>query len=304
MTLFKQFTTLAVATLFAGAAVGEPLLVDSFESGDMSATNADGFDWGINNRTSVVTADAAVYNNQIIENPIGSGQNWAPKDGDHSLRFRYAAGESMTEQRFDLGKAYEELWLQYWVRVPINYYHGQRSPSNHKFLALWMDGYSQKGDGASVIWEFWGSDDGSSRLAYHFSQGGYRITGEHIGHQEFINVPEDLGRWMEITIHVKASSMGSSPDGVIQLWRRWENELPSQRKLMHNQTDAILPLPASGPQGWKSGYFMGWANAPYAQDTEWLIDYITFSTESLLGTAALIGSASSAPNPPTLTLKN
>jgi len=304
MVKIKHFTAMALASVLAGTAYGEPLIVESFESGDMSATNEAGFDWGRNNRTSVVTADAVVYNNGEKNVAKPSGRDWDPKHGEHSLRFRYASGSYMAEQRFNLGQAYPELWLQYWVKVPINYYHGQNSPSNHKFLALWMDGYSQKGDGASVIWEFWGSDDGSSRLAYHFSKGGYQITGGHIGHQEFINVPEDLGRWMEITVHVKASSMGNSPDGVIQLWRRWENELPSQRELMHDRTDAVLPLPATGPQGWKSGYFMGWANAAYAKDTEWLVDYITFSTETLLGTEALIGSNSNAPNPPTLTLEN
>lgn len=303
MAIFKHLTAMALASFLASTANGGPLIVESFESGDMSATNADGFDWGRNNRTSIVTAEAVVYNNGDRDVAIPSGRDWDPRDGDHSLRFRYAAGDNMSEQRFNLGDAYEDLWLQYWIRVPVNYSHGQRSPSNHKFFALWMDGYSHKGEGPTVAWEFWGSDDGSSRLAFHYSEGSYNILGGHQGHDDFISVPGDRGRWMEITIHAKASSNGQSNDGVIELWRRWENESPSERKLMHQTTDAVLPIPSQGAQGWKAGYFMGWANAAYARDTEWLIDHITISDQSLIDTQGLANTNTKAPNPPVLTLK-
>lgn len=303
MAISKHLTAMALASFLASTANGEPLIVDSFESGDMSATNADGFDWGRNNRTSIVTSEAVVYNNGDRDVAIPSGRDWEPKEGDHSLRFRYAAGDNMSEQRFNLGGAYEDLWLQYWVRVPVNYSHGQRSPSNHKFFALWMDGYSHKGEGPTIAWEFWGSDDGSSRLAFHYSEGSYNILGGHQGHDDFISVPGDRGRWMEITIHAKASSNGHSNDGVIELWRRWGNESPSERKLMHQTTDAVLPLPSQGAQGWKAGYFMGWANAAYARDTEWLIDHITISDQSLIDTQGLANGNSKAPNPPILSLK-
>ena len=303
MAQLKHLTAFAFASLLASTAYAEPLIIDSFESGDMSATNSDGFDWGRNNRTSIVTSEAVVYNNGDRNVAIPSGRDWDPKHGEHSLRFRYAAGDNMSEQRFNLGGAYEDLWLQYWIRVPINYSHGQRSPSNHKFFALWMDGYSHKGEGPTVAWEFWGSEDGSSRLAFHHSEGSFNILGGHQGHHDFISVPGDRGRWMEITIHAKASSNGQSNDGVIELWRRWENESPSDRKLMHQTTDAVLPIPSQGAQGWKAGYFMGWANAAYAKDTEWLIDHITISDQSLIDSQEVASTNPKAPNPPILSLK-
>lgn len=303
MAQLKHLTAFAFASLLASTANAEPLIIDSLESGDMSATNTDAFDWGRNNRTSIVTSEAVVYSNgeKYVAKP--SGRDWDPKHGDHSLRFRYAAGNNMAEQRFNLGGAYEDLWLQYWIKVPINYSHGQSSPSNHKFFALWMDAYSHKGEGPTVAWEFWGSGGGSSSLAFHYSEGSYSIMGGHQGHDDFISVPDDRGRWMEITIHAKASSNSQSNDGVIELWRRWENESPSQRKLMHRKTDAVLPVPSQGAQGWNAGYFMGWANAAYAKDTEWLIDHITISEESLLGTQDLSSVNPTAPNPPILSLK-
>ena len=303
MVNLKHFTALTLASLLAGTVNGEPLIVESFESGDMSATNEAGFDWGTNNRTSVVTADAVVYNNGEINVAKPSGRDWNPKHGEHSLRFRYPAGGYMAEQRFDLGSAYEELWMQYWVKVPINYYHGQTSPTNHKFLAIWMDGYSQKGQGSTVVWEFWGNPDGSSRLAVSFNGGDAGVSEGHQQHHDFIS-PADQGRWMEITIHLKASSDNSTPDGVIEMWRRWENEPSSERTQFHKRTDVLLSKPSSGAQGWKAGYFMGWANSPYSKDTEWLIDYITISEAPLLNSTGLSAQeGGNPPNPPVLAVQ-
>lgn len=209
----------------------------------------------------------------------------------------------MAEQRFKLEKPYKDIWFQYWVRVPTNFYHGQKSPNNHKFFAIWMDGYSNKGDGASVIWEFWGSEDGSSQLAFHHSFGNYTSAGGHGGHKDFISVPEDRGRWMEITIHVKSSSVGSAEDGVIELWRRWAGDPTEERELFHRKVDVALPLPSDGPQGWRAGYFMGWTNGSYAEETEWLIDHVTVSEEPLINTEGLKTAGSAAPEPPILTIR-
>lgn len=285
--------------LVTGTVSAEPLIVDSFESGDMSATNEDGFDWQRNNRTSVVTRDAAVYNNGDIYNTPKSGQDWSAFHGEHSLRFRYPAGEAMTEQRFRLGGSYRDIWFQYWVRVPENYYHGQSNPSNHKFFALWMDEYSNKGYGATVIWEFWGSSGGASNIVFHYNEGGRGSGTAHQQYTSFVS-PNDRGKWMEITIHVAASSSSNSNDGVIEMWRRWESESPDQRELLHRKTDAKLPVPSGGPQGWSAGYFMGWANAAYSNDTEWLIDLVAISTESLLGSGDLADETGNPPNPPKL----
>lgn len=300
---YSKFLSAAVLLLlFGSTANGAPLIVDSFESGDMSATNDDGFDWQRNNRTSVVTAEAAVYNNGDVYNPPKSGEDWSAFHGKHSLRFRYPAGQAMAEQRFRLGGAYRDIWFQYWVRVPTNYSHGGSNPSNHKFFALWMDDYSSKGSGPTVAWEFWGTGGGSSNLAFHYSEGGYNVMGGHKQYTDFISVPRDRGRWMEITIHVKASSSGRSSDGVIELWRRWDGESADNRELLHRTTNAVLPVPSGGPNGWAAGYLMGWANAAYSQTTEWLIDHFTVSTDSLLGTEG-VPEAGNAPNPPVLEIR-
>tara|TARA_B100002003_G_scaffold182027_1_gene170201 strand:- start:22810 stop:23724 length:915 start_codon:yes stop_codon:yes gene_type:complete len=301
---FQKFSALAVLTILltslTSAAHSEPLFFDSFESSDMSATNQDGFAWGSNNRTSVVTSEAAVYNNGEIYNIPNGTVDWSPFHGDHSLRFRYAAGNPMAEQRFSLGKEHKEIWFRYWVRVPTNYTHGKQSPSNHKFFALWMDAYEGDGEGSSVFWNFWGDADGGSSITVTYTEGNFSGSRGQAQSTKFIRVPEDRGRWMQVVIHIKASSSVGVSDGSLQLYRRWEQD--SNFEKLHDVQNAYLLVPGGGVDGFKQGYLMGWANAPYSEDTEWLIDSFTISTESLL-VADQTPADSYAPNPPALEVK-
>ena len=95
----------ALALTLAAQSNAEILLVDSFETGDMSATNDQGFRWDRNNRTSIVSSDEVVYSNGETSIQMPSGRDWETIDEEHSLRFRYPAGSDMAEQRFDLGGA-------------------------------------------------------------------------------------------------------------------------------------------------------------------------------------------------------
>ncbi|MCF6299533.1 MAG: hypothetical protein L3J52_00175 [Proteobacteria bacterium] len=273
------------------------LITDSFESLDMGGTNLDGFSWANNNRTSVVTQDlidgpVAVYNNGAIYNiasptmPDGSARNWTAFGGDYSLRFRYPAGETWAEQRFDLGGAYPDLWMSFWLRVPTNFKHGINpntpNASNNKLFSIWMDGYETAGDGPTVTWNFWSAGAGgdSSELRVSFSEGGNTANGGQLQPASFITYPSDQGRWMQIVIHVVAATNASSNDGVIELSRRWDGD--SAFAQLHLITDANIAIPAAGPEGWAAGYLMGWANARYQTDTEWLLDGIIFSETSLI----------------------
>lgn len=294
---YTKFAWIAGFSLLLATPVqADPLLVDSFETGDMSATNEDGFDWGRNNRTSVVTDDQVVYNNGELSIEKPSGRDWQAKDGEHSLRIRYASGRNMSEQRFTLGGAYPEIWYKFWLRVPDNYSHSTSSPSNNKFFATWMDGYSMHGDGPTVFWNMLSNGNGGSNIAVSHSDGGYTIAGGQQQSTHFIRVPEDRGRWMEVVIHVKASN--SAELGAVGLWRRWNGEANFTK--LHELSGVQLKIPSAGPEGWAHGYIMGWANAPYQQDTEWLLDKFTISEQPLLDSSTTVGTK---PNPPTLYLE-
>lgn len=268
MAHFKSLTALALISILATTAKSEPLMVDSFESGDMSATNSDGFEWGRNNRTSVVTKKAVVYNNGNKNVTIPSGRNWDPKSGEHSLRFRYSAGSPMTEQRFNLGKHYNDLWLTYWLKVPLNFTQGSK---NNKFLSLWPSNYDRAG---TVTWQTRPNGTGGANLVYQ--DGG--VTSRETGSTPFISVPESRGRWMHIAVHVRASSGPTANDGTIQLFRKWAGENTYTK--IHEKLNADTWDSISNKQGISKGYIMGWANDPYDINTEWLLDDFAIHTES------------------------
>jgi hypothetical protein len=286
-----KFRSLKTAFIFlslglsATTALAAPFFQDSFESNGLRTTNSTGFSWAGANDTGVA--------------PIGH-------EGQYSLRFNYLAGDSWAEQRFAFGTAaYKDLWIKFWIRVPTNFVHGSM---NNKLFAIWMDDYSTKGDGPTVVWESWGNGSGGSNLAVHYSEGAHTAGGRHVQLKPFIAVPGDRGKWMEIVLHVKAATRRATPinitstpylisDGVIQFWRRWEGQSTFEK--LHEITNANIAPSSAGPQGWNKGYFMGWANSAFSSNTEWFVDQVVMSTESLLGQTST-PTTSSPPSAPVL----
>lgn len=250
---------------------------DSFENNDYGAKSKNMLSWSKTNVASVIEAP---------------GTNMV-RDGSRSLRLQ---GTEWVEQRFQLDEAYPELWFRFWVKVPVNYEHTHpNASSNRKFFAIWMDGYSGKGEGATVVWEFWKDGNKGSNIAIHWSQGNYSNAGGHQQHQPFISYPSDQGKWMQVVLRVKAASTRSTADGEIEMWRRWAGE--DKFTQLHKVTKAKLPPPSSGPQGWNAGYLLGWANANYLPGTQWHFDDFTVSTGSLLQ-----AEGASPPAPPQLSI--
>ncbi|VAX12909.1 hypothetical protein MNBD_GAMMA24-2766 [hydrothermal vent metagenome] len=266
---------------------------DSFESGNMSATNTNGFRWEQNNNTSIVTQNpdegpVVVYENYPrhvtypLTMPDGSVRDWHAKNGTHSLRFKYRTGKHWVEQRFDLGKPLRELWIRYWLRVPINFTYGTGSRRNNKFFSIWMDNYEAKGDGSTVWLGMEPYKNTGATLGFTYSDGKYTGSEGYKQHTPFITTA-DRGRWMQIILHLKVESKDGAKDGIVQTYRRWAGE--SKFTKLHETLNAPLRVPDSGHDGFNRGYILGWVNAPYAQNTEWLLDDFTISDTSLLATS-------------------
>lgn len=289
----KPIHLLSLCLVIPTAGLAENIIHDSFESGDMSAPGGGNFSWANNNRSSVVTMDPGpleVWQNGKRNAPDSDqSKDWTAYDGDFSLRFRYPANKEWSEQRFDIGDAYPEIWMSFWLRVPTNFLHER---NNQKLFALWMDGYSSKGDGSTVSMEFRPDGSGGSVFYAKTSKGKYNVSGRDQSYMPFISVPEDRGRWMNIVVKVVAESKEDASDGTIEVWRKWAGE--SYVKT-HDRTKQPIRLPSSGPQGIRRGYLMGYANGPYKVDTEFLIDDFRLSTESLLGAESNAPARPSAP---------
>jgi hypothetical protein len=254
---------------------------DSFESGRLVPTEHSSFSWSNYNNTSIVTGSPTA---RVLDGSDAglsfSGKDWTARLGSNALRHNYRAGEAWSEQRFTLGRGLKEVWVKFDLRVPTNFTHASKGSgisSNNKIFYIWMDDYSNKGKGATVGWEYWQQSDGISELAVNIqSDNAKRHTG-HRHHFDFINSKADRGRWMSMIFHLKTSSQSASADGVVSLYRKWDDEADYTR--YHHVTDAILP---SDFGGFHQGYLMGWHNGHYAEDTEWLIDNFIISEKNLL----------------------
>ncbi|MFV1965409.1 MAG: hypothetical protein ACC628_08300 [Pirellulaceae bacterium] len=260
-----------------GGVLAEPdgiFFQDGFESADMSATSATGFKWGPSNATSVVTAMKVVWNNKARDIPIPKGRDWQPKTGKHSLRTSYGDGKPWAEQRFQVGKPRRELWMRFWIRIPLNYEHlDSRGHDNGKWLALWMDDYSEKGNGPTIVGSLERTKDGNTDLQMTWSVGGHKVTTPRSKRVRLITVPDDRGRWMPFVLHAKAATKAGSKNGVIEIWRRWEKE--DRFTKLDGVADADIAPPAGGPEGWQHGYLLGYVNSPFKERTEFLMDDFT-----------------------------
>ncbi len=270
------------------------VLHESFESGDMSTTNLDGFSWGQNNRTSIVTINpkcgglqpgdpTAIYNNGVICNGPISGRDWYAYRGDNSLRFRYPKGKNWAEQRFYLGKSYPELWISYWIRVPVNFSRGPGT--NNKWFKIWMGDNSLYDDMriSEYIARDWPGTPSVNidvDLVYQNGLGQQHSAGSY---QNFVT-PSDAGRWMHNIYYMKASSGGGVKDGRVAWYRKWEDESDYTTIADSGGIEMIISPTSrdAGYDGFNTGYILGWVNAPYTQDTEWLLDDFVISTSSPL----------------------
>jgi hypothetical protein len=147
-------------------------------------------------------------------------------------------------------------------------------------------------DGGATFWlsTFRNGGNGSSNIAMTHMNGN---TGGDLSYSQsvpFISVPSDRGRWMELVIHLKTETSAGASDGIIETWRRWDGD--ASFTALHSKTDASL-YEATG--GWQAGYFMGWANDPYTENTWFLIDDVTLSNSNLLGDT-VIASPANAPS--------
>jgi len=204
-------------------------------------------------------------------------------ENTHAMAFQYKKGGNWSELRFDLGKPYKEIWIRYWMRVPTNFEHKDpgNAASNNKLFAIWMDDYSQAGTGTTAVWEYWRDYQGDSELAWHYRDVPTATNTGHGGRFQFIRIPEDRGRWMQIVLHLKVSSSTGAEDGLLEMYRRWSDEDAFTRHHHRDNTKFSLP-PGSDFQGWQKGYFMGWANSGWDEETFFLIDGVEFSETELL----------------------
>ena len=178
---------------------------------------------------------------------------------------------STAEQRFALAKGEKELWIEYDFFLPSNFFHrAPRTSSNNKFLALWEEAYNAPKGPPLIIFEFRPMADGRRQLGKAGDSYLYVHTRDFAGKMRnrgkpALNAFSDAqrGRWNKIRVHVRLSTTEAASDGLIELW------LNDNRII---QADGVnLP---GGKHYIRHGYFMGWSNSGYTEDTHFKIDNV------------------------------
>lgn len=244
-----------------GSAV-EPFFSDGFESGDLTHEEG-GISWGSGSSSGVSTLDA--------------------RTGSNSLRFLYAGSESLdddaqSERRYALGAAYQDVWVEYYEKIPSNYEHRAASPNNNKWFyvsdtsAEGSTGYhvrslleARRGNGTggsiSMARPMWGTNS---------SRGGLASSENGMSTVQGLVVTDDLGAWVQWRFHFRVSDVGQS-NGVFRLWKNGT--------LFIDETGLANDAVDGTDHGYEMGYFRGWANSGFDEQTIFYIDDVKFYSE-------------------------
>jgi hypothetical protein len=269
-------TTVSVTATVLGVAVtsGSPSVVvgggpppepdpgDPFYTqGTTEATaraNADGFTWSTGNaRTSVA------------EVPAGRS-GWG-------LQFRYGpdadGADSSAEQRFNMGRDLAAVWIEYSLYVPANFAHrSQASSTNNKFLMIWNTTYGSGSGTWQAGYEYTRSTATASNVRIMSSlesgtnslfvtdRASFADNGK-----AFIGTGRPLvpGSWHTIRLQFQRSSASEASDGVMRVWIDGTLFAESFGKFRNNADAGTTVL--------KQGYFMGWSNSGFTEETLFFI---------------------------------
>ena len=257
-----------------------PFFQDNFDKG--TRTNANGFVW--RDATAVIVSDSNKFS------------------GTHSLRFNFGARpvgkDSWAEQRFNMGRYLNEVWIEYMLFVPENFKHrNDPSSDNNKFIMLWRDKYSDAVGGTQQLGMEYDPTvpagvegltsairpmgrpspiDTATKMLIttlrEFRAGNRGPDGNRIQPIVAIgpNRPIATGKWTRIRFHFKLSSARLKNDGVYQMWANDSLLVNAQNQAFWNTK--TIPTDAS----FRKGYLLGWANSGFTERTLMYIDDVKF----------------------------
>lgn len=238
----------------------EPFFADDFDNGKFNSR--DGFTW----KSGVKISSERSYS------------------GDYSMKFPYKAtplgDDSSAEQRFDMGRYLPELWIEYMIYIPSNFRHRVDLPSNDKFIMVWKDTYGSLSGTWQIGWEYDRNGDTESHGRFmssrwdedYVTSSGVWPEPAPLNRMKLISKtgPLVIGQWNSVRLHFKAASSPRGEDGVSELWVNGKVVFSYFKGRFHNfnANDPVAAL--------RNGYFMGWANSGFDEQTDFFIDDVRF----------------------------
>jgi hypothetical protein len=202
--------------------------------------------------------------------------------GGYVLRLRHNAkpdgGDSTNEQRFTLDQPLREATIRYKLWCPPNYEHrSQGGADNNKFFTAWEDapeipgdGYGGDPDDCIIVMETRPKNDGtgSSYVYCHYDSAvtGYLENSDRPNQRanwsppaSDIFTPAERGKWHDVEVYRKNGDLGKANGSI---------ELKVGGKVMISRRNFAWE---SDRPGWEHGYFLGWSNSGFAEETVFLI---------------------------------
>jgi uncharacterized protein YjdB len=236
-----------------GGSSGTPIFFDDFESGDRNKTES-GVRWSGSNSNSYGNVNMSTAN---------------PRSGTHSLRLRYDAAplgaDGFAEQGFRIDGGLSEVYFEYYLHVPANYFHRVDYPTNNKLFRVWQGTGSSNTFSVTTEYQLSTACAGCSGHRMIAEQTGGKTTENNpnplIGH----NGPIVIGEWNQIRFGFKAASGLGKADGFYRMW-----------------VNGVLVSELANFEFWnkkglsetviEAGYLMGWSNSGWNELTEFFVD--------------------------------
>ncbi len=244
-----SFVLLLAASALSFQGKAATIFQDSFESGRLDHIQ-NGASWG--------GANAGPGESVQVTKDMARGT------GANSLKFTFLSGpdgdDAWAEQRFKPGKQYKDVWFQFDLFVPSNYYHRSQSPSNNKFMAIYAAPYPAA---FHILLQIVANGSGGSNIGWHdhVVNDTYPSSG-----RDFIG-SADRGKWMTVKVRIKAPSATGVKDGIVQVWKNNVQVL-----------DVSTATAGSGSSNYiDEMYLLGWANSGFNETTSLYIDNFIFS---------------------------
>ncbi|HSB97949.1 MAG TPA: hypothetical protein VLC91_15920 [Spongiibacteraceae bacterium] len=231
-----------------------------------------------------------------------------------ALQFYYPSGiNSWAEQRYSINssalgtKGLTEIWLQYDIYIPSNYFHRDLDPAStswvgggEKLIAMYADEYS--GSNPTLILglnmmrrDYYTSAPNTTNVGGSLQSGSFSVmrNGARDWYQMWpeadkpvVNIKVDLGTWQRRTIHVVMPTSATSNDGVVEFWVKRANGTVG--KII----DAHDGWFFGGTQNYiNGGYLLGWSNTGFDSDTYFLIDNVIVASNSSMVDGTALGQA-------------
>jgi hypothetical protein len=264
--------TYSVTTSSGSAA----LFQDGFESGDFSHTES-GWTWGSAAGNVSVSSTRA-------------------KTGTKSMLMQYVQStlgfDNDAEKRLNFSGRPNEVWLHFAWYVPAGWSFqnvpGGSGATNKKWVSIYNNNYNDSDVQCLLQMEYGhtglnGPDAVADLSITPLNKSGYQSP-DNWGstHGMTIVRTADLGQWMEIIIHFKASSTQNAEDGVVEVWKK-ANGAGSYTRLC-SYTNVAMNANLTANCRFDGIYFMGYANSGHEIGTwDFYVDDVDFYTTNQWG---------------------